>query len=85
MITRAIIDHVPPLFGLETFAQVSNNYAGAKSFKEAMRHLDLLARNIADLYLHEHIRNREALPLPQQVNFGHALDLLLGEIIRIKP
>jgi len=86
MITRAIIDHVPPVFGLKTFSQVSNNYpAGAKAFKDAMKQLDLMARNIANLYLHEHIRSAEALPLPQQVNFGPALDLLLQEVMRIKP
>lgn len=85
MITRAIIDHVPPVFGLQKFAHVANNYSGAQSFKEAMTQLDLMDRNIADLYLHEHIRSAEALPLPQQVNFGPALDLLLQEIVRITP
>lgn len=35
MITRAIIDHVPPVFGLQKFPHVANNYSGAKSFKEA--------------------------------------------------
>jgi hypothetical protein len=52
---------------------------------QRMKQLDLMARNIADLYLHEHIRGAEALPLPQQVNFGPALDLLLQEIVRITP
>ncbi len=85
MLTRAIIDHVPPLFGMKTFTEVANNYAGAKSFKDVMQHLDATARKIADLHLHGHIRGQETLPSPQQVSFGPALDLLLAEIVRIKP
>lgn len=40
MLTRALIDHVPPIFGCKTFSEVANNYKGTKSFKESMEHLD---------------------------------------------
>jgi hypothetical protein len=83
MLTRAIIDHVPPLFGAKTFTEVANNYAGPKSFKETMQQLDAAARKIADLHLHTQIRSPETLPSPQQVSFGPALDVLLAEIIRL--
>ena len=33
MAIRSIIDHVPPIFGFQTFNEVSNNYGGEKSFK----------------------------------------------------
>jgi hypothetical protein len=85
ILTRAIIDHVPPLFGMKILPEVSNNYAGTQSFKGAMQHLDAMAGKIGDLHLLGDIRSQEALPTPQQVNFGPALDLLLSEIVRINP
>lgn len=83
MLVRAIIDHVPPIFGCNTFAEVTNNYRGAGSFKEAMQSLETSLRKIADLYLHTHIRPKEALPNLKQVDFSNSLDLLLSEVIRI--
>ncbi len=83
MLTRAILDHVPPIFEMTTFSQVANNYAGARSFKEAMDRLDKAARKIADGHLHEPIRAKETLPEPQQVNFAAEIDTLLAEIVRI--
>ena len=35
MHTRAIIDHVPPIFNCKTFAEVASSYGGTRSFKEA--------------------------------------------------
>jgi hypothetical protein len=84
MLTRGLLDHVPPVFGVRSFGKVANNYVGgSKSFKEAMLHLDTAAQKIADGFLHTQIRKTETLPNRQQVNFGAALDLLLGEIVRI--
>jgi hypothetical protein len=35
MLTRSLLDHVPPLFGFRTFCEVTNNYAGGgRSFKD---------------------------------------------------
>jgi len=82
MLTRAILDHVPPLFGCKNFAEVASNYAGAKSFKQSMAHLQGGARNIADLHLHGQVRAVESLPNATQVNFSQDLDLLLAEIVR---
>lgn len=28
MLTRALIDHVPPVFGCQSFVELANNYAG---------------------------------------------------------
>lgn len=83
MLTRAIIDHVPPLFGCDTFKEVSNNYAGTKSFKDSMQMLNNSVRKIADSHLHTHIRESEVLPTRIQVDCARELDVLLGEIIRI--
>lgn len=83
MLTRAILDHVPPIFAQAAFTQVVNNYAGPRSFKETMDRLEKAARKIADGHLHSPIRVKETLPEPQQVNFAAEVDVLLSEIVRI--
>ena len=83
MLSRAILDHVSPIFGLTKFSELANNYSGAKSFKEAMQNLDNNSRKISDYYLHSQIRNSESLPNVTQVDFSNNLDFLLAEIIRI--
>jgi hypothetical protein len=81
MLTRGLLDHVPPVFGKATFSEVANNYGG-RSFKELMQPLDGIARKVADWYLHGQIRRRETLPAAQQVRFAASLDMLLSEIVR---
>lgn len=86
MLARAITDHVPPIFGQTTFAQVANNYSRSKSFKRSMQHLDTSLRNVADAHLHTQVRTKEVLPTLPQVDFRADLDMLLAEIVRIlKP
>ena len=82
MLVRATIDHVAPIFGKNTFAEVCGAY-GSRSFRDSMNNLDKSSRKIADSYLHTPIRMRENLPTPVQVNFRHDLDVLLQEIVRI--
>lgn len=83
-LTRALLDHVPPIFGVRSFAEVANNYAGGgRSFKDSMDHLQNSARRIGDAHLHVQIRNSESLPTSTQVNFANDLDVLLAEIVRI--
>lgn len=82
-LTRALLDHVPPIFGVRSFGEVANNYAGSKSFKEAMEHLQNSARKIGDAHLHTQIRAAEILPVATQVNFSNSLDFLLSEIVRL--
>lgn len=84
MLTRAILDHVPPLFKATTFSEVANNYGGGgRSFKEAMLNLENVSRKISDGHLHGQIRRKETLPTMQQVNCGAQTDVLLSEIVRI--
>lgn len=79
MLLRAILDHVPPIFGASNFAGVIGQHGG-KSFKEQMRKLEDFLRNIADQFLHEQIRRREPQPTDRQVHFAQPLDTLLGEV-----
>jgi len=82
LLVRAVLDHVPPIFSLNTFAEVANNY-GSTSFKGSMSHLENSSRKIADSYLHTRIRSKESLPNKTQVNFSNDIDVLLAEIVRI--
>jgi len=82
-LTRTLLDHVPPLLGCRSFAEVANNYQGTKSFKEVMQRLDGAARTIADMHLHTPIRAQESLPSRTQVNFSNEIDVLLAEVIRV--
>jgi hypothetical protein len=82
MLTRGLLDHVPPIFGKKNFDEVASNYGG-KSFKGTMQHLQNASRNVADGHLHQQIRKSETLPTAQQVNFASGLDVLLAEIVRM--
>jgi len=82
MLTRTVLDHIPPVFGCLDFAEVANNYSGGSSFKKSMQRLQTSSRNIADSYLHQRIRKRESLPNRTQVNFSNDLDKLLEEVVR---
>jgi len=81
MLTRAIIDHIPPIFNASNFQNVYAQYVN-QSFKEQMTHLDKSLRKIADSYLHTHIRKKEILPNKTQVNFSQDIDVLLAEVCR---
>jgi hypothetical protein len=82
MLVRSVLDHVPPLFGCKSFAEVGN-YSGARSFKASMSHLESSSRKIADSHLHQQIRKSESLPNETQVNFANDIDVLLAEVVRI--
>ncbi|MBS0238119.1 MAG: hypothetical protein JSR89_06825 [Proteobacteria bacterium] len=82
-LVRSILNHVPPVFGLETFAQVASNFPFERSLKPAMVRLQGQARDGADFHLHQPIRKHETLPTEKQVAFAPELDVLLGEVIRV--
>lgn len=83
MLVRAVMDHVPPIFGCNNFIEFSNNYRGTKSFNKSMKNLQNSLRNVADSFLHSKIRKSEVLPTFNQVDFKTDLDVLLSEIVRI--
>ena len=82
MLVRAVMDHIPPIFGFKTFSEFSNNYSCGKSFKKQMGHMQNSLRNIADSFLHMPIRTSEVLPLFNQVDFRADFDVLLSEVVR---
>jgi hypothetical protein len=78
---RAIVDHVPSIFGCTTFEAVANNHANGRSWKELMLRLNEGTRKIADMHLHQQARSAETLPDFQQVNYMGELDALLCEVL----
>lgn len=82
MLARAIVDHVPPIFGHSNFAQVTSQ-ASSRSIRGSFEHIQTGLRHIADGALHTHIRRRETLPTSTQVDFRQSLDVLLGEVVRV--
>jgi len=86
MIVRAIIDHVPPIFGYSDFNEVESNYkceGNSKSFKDSMSQLNRSMKKIGDTFMHSHIRKSEILPNETQVDCRRELDVLLGEVVRL--
>ena len=60
LLIRALLNHIPPVFGHKTFSQVVSQ--SSKSRKEMFRPLEEIARDIADLHTHDLIRHKESLP-----------------------
>lgn len=83
MLTRSILDHIPPIFGARNFAEVANNYSGGRSFKDIAQHLESSSRKVADAYLHTKIRKSESLPTRTQVDVRQPIDFVLGEVVRV--
>ncbi len=84
MLLRAIVDHVPPIFGFERFGQVVASI-DRQSLKKSMERLHTSSRDIANRWLHEIIRQSETLPTETQVDFRPELDALLGAVIAALP
>lgn len=80
LLMRAVLNHVPPVFGLTDFSQVVAQ--ASRSLKDNFEHLDESLRKIGDLYTHQHMRKKEHLPTQGQVEkFGPQFELLLQEVL----
>jgi hypothetical protein len=80
LLIRALLNHVPPVFGHTAFQQVVSQ--SAKSVKDLLKPLEEIARDVADLHTHSLIRHKESLPTKSQVEpFKANLEVLLHELI----
>jgi len=79
LLMRTVLNHVPPVFGCDTFAQV---VAGVgKSLKESFEHLENGLRKIADFHAHRKIVSVETYPSAAQVEpFKPQFELLLQQV-----
>jgi hypothetical protein len=81
ILIRAVLDHVPPIFKKQSFAEVANS--SAKSTKDQLLYLEDFVRKLADGNLHTKIRNAESLPNKTQVECLGPFDVLLAEVSRV--
>jgi hypothetical protein len=80
LLMRTVLNHVPPIFGCVTFAQVTAN--SGKSLRDSFEHLEQGVRKLADLYTHQPVRAKEIYPSRGQVEpFRAQFELLLHEIV----
>lgn len=80
LLIRAVMNHVPPIFGVQTFEQVVAS--SGRSVKALLGRLQDESRPIADLHTHILIRARESLPTKHQIEPYKAMfEILLHEIL----
>lgn len=80
LLIRAVVNHVPPVFGCRTFTEVTAQ--SGKSLKAVFERLDDNARLIADLHSHALIRAKESLPTKHQVEpYKASFELLIQEVV----
>ena len=82
MITQAILEHIPPIFGCSTFSAITAENNGSKALKQAVRNLSGGFGKITGRYLDRQIKDIEPLPAINQVDFSEEIDILLAEITR---
>jgi len=79
LLMRTVLNHVPPVFGHENFAQVVAN--AGKSLKESFQHLESGLRKVADFHAHRKIAALESYPSFAQVEpFKPQFELLLQQV-----
>lgn len=84
MLTRAILDHVPPVFEFKNFSEVVSNYrGGGRSFRASIERLEHQSRKVADRLLHMSIRDKEVAPNMNEVSFTSEIETLLSEFCRL--
>ncbi|HXB41235.1 MAG TPA: hypothetical protein VNZ49_11885 [Bacteroidia bacterium] len=85
-LVRAICDHVPTIFGFESFDEVASNHradGNTRSFKGAVKKLHEFFKHVADGVMHSHARKKESLPTHEQLDVSRELDFLLQEVCRL--
>lgn len=79
LLMRTVLNHVPPVFGYDTFSQVAAN--ASRSLKENFEHLENGLRKVADYHAHRKIASSESYPSVAQVEpFRPQFELLLQQI-----
>lgn len=77
---RAMIDHLPPIFGKANFADFVSQLS--RSTKDLLSPLNEKARRIADRAIHTQIGQREPLMSEAQIGFQKEFDVLLEEVLK---
>lgn len=80
MLLRAVIDHVPPIWGKKSFNEVTSHLTGISN-KRQLERLEKSLRNVSDGALHKHIRKKEFVIEREQLKFEPEIAALIEEII----
>ena len=81
MLTRAIIDHVSPLFGGTDFKSIVANWPKG-AVKTQLQHLDSVAKQLGHIVLHTQIGSELTKVSHTSIDCKQALDALLRECLR---
>lgn len=80
LLLRAIINHVPSVFGVSTFSEVVSQ--SGRSIKAILARLNDDARPIADLHTHILMRQTEHLPTKNQLEpYKASFEVLIQEVL----
>lgn len=80
LLLRAIINHVPSVFGASTFSEVASQ--SGRSIKAILARLNDDARPIADLHTHILMRQTEHLPTKNQLEpYKASFEVLIQEVL----
>jgi hypothetical protein len=80
LLLRAIINHVPSVFGASTFSEVVSQ--SGRSIKAILARLNDDARPIADLHTHILMRQSEPLPTKNQLEpYKASFEVLIQEVL----
>ncbi len=83
MLSRALLDHIPPLFGFGNFDQMANNYSWGKSKQAVINHLNNSSREISNNLIHTMVSQKTDIPTRTRVNCSDGIDIVLAEIVKI--
>ena len=80
LLMRTVMNHIPPVFGFETFAQFVASTG--RSLKESFTHLENGLRKVADFHTHRKMETSECYPSAAQVEpFKPQFELLMQQIV----
>lgn len=84
VLTRMILDHIPPIFNSKTLIDAASNWTkDKKSFKQIVLNLEKINRKIYDIMLHSQISEKTRSITFEEVDSKNGLNLLISEIISL--
>jgi len=82
-LSRAIVDHIPPIFNQKSFAGIAAQVSGERhtSFKKSCEALDKSLKNIVDRSIHKQINSADIPPFKEEINFSQDLNTVLARVV----
>ena len=82
-LSRAIVDHIPPIFNQKSFSSLATQTSGERhaSFKKSCESLDKSLKHIVDRSIHKQINSADIPPFKEEVNFSQDLNTILARVV----